>query len=93
MLVNFIAEEESELSLYDAGQQMKQQSEALQSVEEQAMKMIDFVHTLADFPFALVDDGKSNDFVYYMVKKAVAYLEGLAESYIIVDTYHQEQER
>lgn len=47
--------------------------------------MIDFVHSIADYPFSIVQDGKSHDFVSYTIKKAVGYLESLAESYIIVD--------
>ena len=60
-------------------------AEALQCVEEQALKMIDFVYSIADFPFIIVDDGKSNEFVNYTIRKAVNYLESLAESYIVVD--------
>lgn len=48
--------------------------------------MVDFVMSIADFPFAIVEDGKSHDFVDYTIKKAVTYLETLAESYIIIDT-------
>ena len=55
-------------------------AEALQCVEEQALKMIDFVYSIADFPFIIVDDGKSNEFVNYTIRKAVNYLESLAES-------------
>lgn len=81
MLVNFIADEEgSDIGL--------QRLDALHSVEEQALKMADFIHSIADFPFSICDDGKSHDFVHYMIKKAVRYLEGLAESYIIVDMHH-----
>lgn len=47
--------------------------------------MIDFVHSIADFPYAIVDDGKSTDFVGLIIKKAVNFLENLAESYIVVD--------
>ena len=54
--------------------------------------MVDFVHSIADFPFAIVDDGKSDDFVHYMIKKAVSYLESLAESYIIVDMQQLQQQ-
>lgn len=54
-------------------------------MEEQALNMIDFVHSIADYPFSIVQDGKSHDFVSYTIKKAVGYLESLAESYIIVD--------
>jgi hypothetical protein len=55
-------------------------------VEEQALKIVDFVLSIADFPFTVVQDGKSHDFVDYTIKKAVSYLEALAESYIILDT-------
>lgn len=78
MNVNYIAEDET----LDEDQQKK---EALSCVEEQALNMIDFVHSIADFPFSIVQDGKSHEFVDYTIKKAVGYLESLAESYIIVD--------
>lgn len=79
MNVNFIVEDES----LDRVQQRKN---ALSCVEEQALKMVDFVLSIADFPFTVVQDGKSHDFVDYTIKKAVSYLETLAESYIILDT-------
>jgi len=79
MNVNFIVEDES----LDKVQQRKN---ALSCVEEQALKMVDFVLSIADFPFTVVQDGKSHDFVDYTIKKAVSYLEALAESYIILDT-------
>lgn len=79
MNVNFIVEDET----LDKAQQRKN---ALSCVEEQALKMVDFVLSIADFPFTVVQDGKSHDFVDYTIKKAVSYLEALAESYIILDT-------
>jgi hypothetical protein len=54
-------------------------------VEEQALNMVDFVHSIADYPFSVFQDGKEHSFVSYIIKKAVGYLESLAEAYIIVD--------
>ena len=81
MQVSFICEEDDINSEGQSGQ------DALRCVEEQALKMIDFVHSIADFPFGIVDDGKHHEFVRYSIKKAVTYLESLAESYIIVDMH------
>jgi hypothetical protein len=54
--VNYIAEEEG----IEKSQQIM---DALHCVEDEAMKMVDFVHSLADFPFAMIEDGKHHDFV------------------------------
>lgn len=47
--------------------------------------MVDFIQGITDYPFTIVEDGKSHDFVTYTIKKAVNYLETLTESYIIID--------
>jgi hypothetical protein len=50
---------------------------------------VDFIHSLADFPYALIIDDKEIASVSYITKKAVSYLEDLTQSFIIVDMYHQ----
>ncbi len=55
-------------------------------MEEQALKLIDFVRDIADYPFTILEDGKNHEYVTYIIGKAVNHLESLAEGYIIVDT-------
>jgi hypothetical protein len=43
------------------------------------------VLSLADFPFVLIQDDKNIEAVPYIIRKAVSYLQQLAECFIIVE--------
>ena len=64
--------------------------ETLKCVEEWSLKIVDFVHSLADFPFVLIQDDKSIESVPYIIRKAVSYLEQLTECFIVVETLNHE---
>ena len=59
--------------------------EALKCVEDWSLKIVDFVQSLADFPFVLIQDDKNIESVPYIIRKAVSYLEQLSECFIIVE--------
>jgi hypothetical protein len=63
--------------------------EALNCVEEWALRIVDFIHSLSDFPNALINDAKEIAAIKYIIKKATCYLEDLTQSFIIIDLYHQ----
>jgi hypothetical protein len=58
-------------------------------VEEWALRITDFIHSLTDFPYALISDSKDIASVRYIINKATCYLEDLTQSFIIMDMYHQ----
>ena len=64
--------------------------EALKCVEDWSLKIVDFVQSLADFPFVLIQDDKNIESVPYIIRKAVSYLEQLTECFIIVEMLNHE---
>ena len=52
-------------------------------VEQEALKLMNFIHSLADFPF--ITEYGFNDKRGYNVPKMIAFLENLVESYMLVD--------
>ena len=56
---------------------------AMSKVEEEALKLIDFIHSTADYPF--ITDMSSDPNFSFPIKKAISYLENLADSYMLVD--------
>ena len=56
----------------------------MNKVEDEALKLMDFIHSLADYPF-ITDCTSNEEAQNYDIKSAVGYLESLADSYMIVD--------
>lgn len=52
-------------------------------VEQEALKLMNFIHSLADFPF--ITEGIYQDRRGFNVLKMVNFLENLVESYMQVD--------
>jgi hypothetical protein len=71
------------------GSQEDNSQEVLDCVEEWALRITDFIHSLTDFPYSLISDTKDIASVRYIIKKATSYLEDLTQSFIIMDMYHQ----
>ena len=81
MQVNYLTESD--------GLQEDNSQEVLDCVEEWALRITDFIHSLTDFPYSLISDSKDIASVRYIIKKATSYLEDLTQSFIIMDMYHQ----
>lgn len=52
-------------------------------VEDEALKLIDFILSTADYPF--ITDITIDPNFTFPIKKAISYLENLADSYMLVD--------
>ena len=52
-------------------------------VEQEALKLMNFIHSLTDFPF--ITEYGFNDKRGYNVMKMISFLENLVESYMLVD--------
>ena len=69
MQVNYLTDSDD---IYEDNSQ-----EALECVEEWALRIVDFIHSLSDFPYALIIDQKEIAATHYILKKAVSYMEDL----------------
>ncbi len=52
-------------------------------VEQEALKLMNFIHSLTDVPF--ITEYGFNDKRGYNVMKMISFLENLVESYMLVD--------